>query len=54
MAVHFNPDDHCVKDMRLIGVEKSRMKKGIYRRKREKFWMKLLLTVKTDELNDRT
>ena len=54
VAIHFNSDDYCLKDMQVIGIERSRMKKDIYRRKREKLWMKLLLTVKPEGLNDKT
>ena len=52
VAIHFNSDGHCPKDMQVI--ERSRMKKDIYRREREKLWMKLLLTVKPEGLNDKT
>ena len=36
LAIHFNSDGHCLKDMQVIGIERSRMKKDIYRREREK------------------
>ena len=54
VSIHFNSGGHCLKDMQVIGIERSRMKKHIYRREREKLWMKLLLTIKTEGLNDKT
>ena len=54
VAIHFNSDGHCLKDMQVIGIERSSMKKDIYRREREKLWMKLLLTIKPQGLNDKT
>ena len=54
VAIHVNSDGHCLKDMQVIGIERSRMKKDIYRREREKLWMKLLLNAKPEGLNDKT
>ena len=51
---HFTSNGHNLSDLKVIGVEKSRKKNDIYRREREKLWMKLLHTVKPDGLNDKT
>ena len=50
---HFSLKGHNLRDVRVIGVEKSRKKSDIYRKEREKLWMKLLHTVKPDGLNDK-
>ena len=42
VAIHFNLDGHSLKDMQVIGIERSRLKKDVYRREREELWMKLL------------
>ena len=54
VALHFNQVGHRLKDMYVYGIERVSIKNSIYRREREKLWIKLLKTEMPDGLNKKT
>ena len=50
VPIHFNQQDHNINDFKIIGIEKIN-KSWIYRKEKEKFWMKKIGTLNEQGMN---
>ena len=51
VAIHFSANGHCETDLKIIGIEKVKQLNTIYRRLRERLWIKLLNTLSPNGIN---